>query len=107
MKMKILNRKDFLAMPSGTVYSRFEPIVASGLEIKLDSLDDDWFYLSFIGAVECEGDDTDSFYAMIDGKELNIQPFQIRDGGFDEKEQFLVYSDEDVNAIVKLIVERK
>jgi hypothetical protein len=109
--MRIVGRKEFLSLPRGTVYSRFEPIVTEGLEIKLDTLDsgNDWFYLSFIGAVEIisRGDDVDSFYKMMAGGELSIEPFSIRDGGFEEDEQFLIYSDDDVEAIIVLLQSRK
>jgi len=108
--MRILNRKQFLAMPSGTIYSRYEPIVSRDLEVKRDTLDngDDWFYVSFIGSPECENEagDVEAYEKMLT-EDVPIEPYQIRDGAFEQDEMFLVYTEADVSVILGLIGEKK
>ncbi len=45
--MKIVNRKDFLKLPSGTIYCSFnkENFNFNGFSLKLKSLQNDWYYM--------------------------------------------------------------
>lgn len=53
--MKILNRKEFLALPAGIVYSGFEPCIFHGLFVKEnDPQENDYEETSLIGNVKCE-----------------------------------------------------
>ena len=93
--MKVVNRKEFLAMPAGTLYTEFKPCYANGFAIKHDTLDngDDWFYTELIASsVVCDG-----LVEMNDGKELPYDSnWQGRDGGFDQDQLFIVYSPVDI-----------
>jgi len=95
--MKVVNRKEFLAMPAGTLYTEYEPCVATGLAIKHNTIDNggsgDWFYTSLIASSEsCEG-----LSELYDGKEvLYSSNWEGRDGEFNQDQQFIVYSPEDV-----------
>ena len=105
--MRVLSRKEFLAMPSGTVYSRFDPNVVTGLEVKLDSIPDDWFYISFIGAVPgTDSGEVDSNLTVMESEDVKIDPFQIRDGLFDMDAQFITYTKYDVEEIVRILLNK-
>ena len=95
--MKVVNRKEFLAMPAGTLYTEFEPCCVNGLAIKHDTLDngDDWFYTELIASsAACDG-----LVEMNDGKELLYSSnWQGRDGAFDQDQLFIVYSPADIQA---------
>ncbi len=95
--MKIVDRKEFLAMPAGTLYTEFEPCVANGLAIKHDTLDncDDWSYTDLIASSEfCQ-----DLYELNDGKEIPYSSnWAGRDGEFDQDQLFIVYSPADIQA---------
>ena len=95
--MKVVNRKEFLAMPAGTLYTEFEPCITNGLAIKYDTLDngDDWFYTELIASsVACDG-----LVEMYDGKELPYSSnWQGRDRAFNQDQLFIVYSPADIQA---------
>jgi hypothetical protein len=56
--MKIVNRRTFLSLPTGTVYSTFEPFDFGDLHIKGDTISPNDFYSQNIsGAVCCDGSD--------------------------------------------------
>lgn len=44
--MKIVRRKEFLALPVGTVFSRYEPCAFTDFLIKGESITNDWFEVS-------------------------------------------------------------
>lgn len=50
--MRIVNRQQFLAMPAGTVYAKYEPCSFEDLCIKGDSLPNDWFYQQIVDAID-------------------------------------------------------
>ena len=59
--MKIINRKQFLKAPEGTIYSEFKPCIINGLYIKNESyglyiknksLGNDWYYQDLINSMD-------------------------------------------------------
>lgn len=101
--MKIVNRKEFLEMPRGTVYSKYEPTIFDELCVKMSDSEDgwgnDWIYLSL----------TDGFIKGTEhdvGDLIGLEHFEfdmegtVRDGLFDNDQLFAVY---DENDILKLI----
>ena len=110
--MRILTREQFLAMPDGIVYSRLPQMIeVTGLEVKGESLDHgegncDWTYRHFIGQPECSdsGEYADAYFDMEgNGAEYPMDVVCQRDGGFDETEKFVVYSEADVTKMVVLL----
>lgn len=102
--MKIVSKKDFLALPAGTVYSHFEPDIFEGLRIKGDSISeaDDFFYEDLIGAVLCV--DSEDFHDVCDmmGKGASISAdFEqtSRDGLFEDG-LYAVYEPKDVQQLI-------
>lgn len=97
--MKIINREEFLKLKGEILYSRFEPDVFRGLEVKTDNWKDDWMYNDLIGNVDC--DSSESFSEKCDKKEFDLN-FDCgeRDGLYEDRELFAIYSKEE---ILKLI----
>lgn len=100
--MKVVGRKEFLAMPGGTLYTLFKPCYTDGLAIKRDTLEngDDWFYTELIASSEsCEG------LVKLDGyEELPYSSDWVgRDGAFDQEQKFIIYSPEDILAFAEVL----
>lgn len=56
--MRIVSLADFLAMPAGTVFTTYEPIIFGELYIKGDTLSDcDYIYQPLIHAVRSDSSD--------------------------------------------------
>ena len=100
--MKIVNRKEFLALPPGTLYTRFKSCYTDGLAIKHDTLDngDDWFYTELIASTtKSDGD-----MKLDNGEELPFNAdWEGRDGAFDPEQMFIVYSPADVLAFAETL----
>lgn len=95
--MKIVNRKEFLALPSGTYYMKYSPLYNEELHIKSDSTESDWYYTEVdFTAVECqEGTQYEEgtlFADCPDAGKIAIEfGWSSRDGLFDEDQKFLVF----------------
>ncbi len=107
--MIIVNREKFLLLPPGTLYSRYEPCIVSGLEIKGKSFffeggSGDWFFQNILGEIgdcwDCAGNE-EEMMAGID-VELNLK-IQERDGGFEADELFLIYTPKDIRTLITKI----
>lgn len=107
--MKIVDRKTFLAMPSDTVYAKYQPCVFEELSIKSDTIYDgeraiDWFYQPIVDAVDAF--DSREWYAFLElsretGASISMN-FEIedRDGEFDQDQLFAVLEKQDVKALI-------
>jgi hypothetical protein len=98
--MKVINRQELMGMPSGTVYQEWQPCIFGDICVKQDTIvhdgvNIDWFYnLQFP-----EGD------GFIDDGEANgFEISQMRDGCFDEKQQYAIWSVGEINAFVSMIM---
>lgn len=102
--MRIVNRTQFLALPAGTLYAKYQPCVFEDLCIKGDSLENDWFYQDIVGAISSHdsGDFTDKLErARVDGESLPMDFYcQGRDGCFDSEQLFWVFERQDVGALI-------
>lgn len=99
--MRIVKRAEFLLLPPGTVYSRYQPQIVTGFEIKGASIEDyDWFYRDILRCVR--GDSTTQPYADMEaGKSLPIcLDIEQRDGSFKKDEMFLIYEHPDLFDLV-------
>ncbi len=108
--MKIVNRKDFMRMPEGTIYSEFEPSVFDGLYVKVSREDDlfynkeegrlnDWVCVPLIDGFIKDSINNSFNYKRVENFEFNLD-CSVRDGLYEEKQLFAVY---DKNDILKLI----
>ena len=107
--MKIINRKDFLKMPAGTLFAKYKPCVFGDMMIKGDSLRNDFFCQQIVDAVDC--DNSEEFHDILVDAEENGAAFnldlncEMRDGMFDDGELFAVWSEDDVQALVDRLKE--
>lgn len=109
--MKLFEFKDFLKLPSGTIFSYYEPCIFNGLYKKGDSIKDiDFFYTDLIAPVKCESSDK---YAdlMMDwnvGEDVELE-FDVgeREGLFEQEQLYAVYSKEEIVELIKSLVDVK
>ena len=107
--MKIINLTEFLKMPIGTIYSKYEPCYFSGLMVKdKNSGEIDFYYNDLIGNVDNEN--TGDFFdkcteAEKSGKSLKLD-FDIigRDASYNKNQLFAVYEKEDIEGLVKTLI---
>lgn len=106
--MKIINRTAFLAMPDGTVFSKYEPCVFGELLIKGKSLDGgsgDFCYQSIVDAIAStgSGDFGDKLFdAEENGTSLPMDfDCQGRDGTFEMDQLFAVFEPRDVRQLIE------
>ncbi len=103
--MRIVNLKAFLALPSGTVFSKYEPCVFGPINVKGDSIGEIYFFTwDLAGSIKANG--TDEFVERLhraekSGEELETDFNQeVRDGMFQDDQLFAVYSKEDVAKMI-------
>lgn len=104
--MKIVDRKTFLGLPPGTLFSKFEPMIFGDLSIKEETISDseDFYYQQISDAVAWEypGEFFDILYiAMKTGESLKMDfDCPTRDGLFDENQLFAIWERDDVMALI-------
>lgn len=111
--MVIVDRKTFLALPAGVVYSKYEPCVFGALEIKGDSTPSteprDFFSQQIADAVDASGSDDMSnilFAAEKTGGSFSMDlDCEGRDGLYDEEQLFAVWERDDVKELIRRLAE--
>lgn len=104
--MKILNRKQFLALENDVLYSKYEPCIFQNPCIKHQSLNsNDFVYQSLVDAIDSSSSDdwaNKLFNAEQESISLNMN-FDCagRDGCFDDNQLFAVWEKEDVLALIE------
>lgn len=107
--MKIVNKKEFYTLPSGTLYSKFEPYAFYGLKIKGETIyhgdiPADYNYQEMIGNVDALH--SGEFIDILRDSEENRTSFDMdfnciaRDGLFEGEEMFAIYEKKDVEQMV-------
>lgn len=107
--MKIVNRVQFMAMPAGVVFSKFEPFIFGDLQIKGDTIGADFYGQDVASGIRW-GDTNefiDSLQAAVDtGGSLAMDLHcEVRDGLFDEDQLFAVWERPDVEALIARLAE--
>jgi len=101
--MRLVTSEEFLTLPSGTLYAKYQPCVFEDLQIKGHSIGDcsDFFYQQIVDSL-----DNDNFVDAIDclsiggpGIPLEFQT-QSRDGMFDTGQIYAVWEREDVIRLI-------
>lgn len=107
--MKIVTRTSFLAMPPGTVFCKFKPMILDDLLIKGDTTESgqDFFYQEIHTSWPVGIGDTGEWIDVMTraaetGDDLPAPDLdcESRDGLFNEDQLFIVYSAADVEAII-------
>jgi len=108
--MKIVNRKTFLELPSGTIYSEhYSGDGFNNLSIKYETWGNDWIYMDINDFDDCEnsGERYEKIDKMRDeGAEypLNLDTTS-RDGLFEDEQMFAIYDENDVNKIIEVLTQ--
>jgi hypothetical protein len=107
--VRIVNRKEFLSMPSGTLFSKYTPQFFDEFRIKGDSIDEiDFYYQSLVDPIDAESssDLFEKLDAAQGGAELPIDLHcESRDGLFESDQLFAVWSPSDVLALIRRLQE--
>ena len=103
--MKIINRKTFLALPAGTVFSKYETGAFGPLTIKCSSDYGNDFLVQYIAdAIKCTG--SEDFVGRLDASEATGESMPMdfdcigRDGCFEDWQLFAVWERADVEALI-------
>ncbi len=106
--MKIVNLETFLSLPSGTIYSKYEPCCFDGLMMKGDSLmkTNDFIYQNLIGNIKAPS--SEDFCCNCDkmeqGESVELDfDFMGRDGLFEEDQLFAIYENNDIKKLIKAL----
>ena len=105
--MRIMNRKEFLKLPSGQLYRKFEETDFGELCIKRDSTQfNDWYvqYLDWMKHIGEDNEDEIDSKALLDSNfEMEVEfDMSIRDGLFDRDQLFAVYNKDEIREYIKL-----
>ena len=109
--MRIVDRATFLAMPAGTVYAKFEPMIFGDIAIKGESIGDIDFRYSELGNPWFVGDNgSDTHFTFLEeiqeGAAMVIDySTDFRDGLFDADQLFAVWERADVEALIARLQE--
>ena len=104
--MKILVRSEFLALPAGTVFSKYEPYAFDDLSIKGGTIqpDSDFFYQQLTDSVECSSSDELRKIlssAVSSGSSIELDLYSTsRDGEFKKNQLFAVWEHRDVERLI-------
>jgi len=109
--MRIVNKKEFLALPNNTVYSKYSKTGnIEGLYIKTDTWENDWIYEDLISCIDCF--DTGEFLDICTKAENDSKyEFKLdlycgeRDSLFDPNDLFMIYSNTEVQNLINKLKE--
>lgn len=113
--MRIIKADEFMRMPVGTVYSKYEPCIIGQFFIKDTTIQDgkgeniDFFYQDISDAIDCNG--SDEFFEKLDESEKTgcdiAMDFDClsRDGCFEPEQLYAVWSKEDVSKLIARLQE--
>ncbi len=108
--MRVYNRKDFMGLPEGVLYSSGKMWYFDNLYVKGETLQYNDFTcrcLNWISAF----DDSDQFdkleKSLSDGASIQMQDAYGRDGCFDDEDIFLVFEKEDLEELERVIAVAK
>lgn len=103
--MKIVNRKEFLKLPAGVIYTKFEPCIFGDIAIKGETIgDSDWAFQDFL---EVKAHDSGEYSEILFDAFENGTSFDLdlecmgRDGLFDQEEHFAVFEQRDVVSLIE------
>ena len=107
--MKIVNREEFLRLPSGTIYTTYEPCIFGNLSIKYDCTfsGEDFYFLEIAGSIESSS--SDEFFDRVEAMANNGEAFPIdldvsmRDGCFEKDQLYAVWEKEDVQSLITVL----
>ena len=102
--MKIINRDKFLALPENTLYAKYTPCFFDDINIKGETVGDDFFTQNISGAVRCK--DTGDFVEILANAQKTGSSFSMdfscedNDGIYDDNQLFAVWEHDDIIALI-------
>ncbi len=108
--MKIINRTQFLAMPVGTLFSKYQPCYSDAFEIKGKTIGNNDYYAQGIAnsvkSAANEQDDKILEDALQSGTSFELDLCcQYRDGMFNLEQLFVVWEYGDVLDLIRRLTE--
>lgn len=107
--MKIVDKKEFLQLPSGTVYATYEPCILGDLSIKGDCTlsGEDFYCLEFASSIESSS--SEEFFARLTDMEHSGKSFPVDldskaiDGCYKSSQLYTVWGKEDVQSLIAIL----
>lgn len=101
--MKILNRKDFLNLPSGTIFSEYLPCNLYGLFVKEDTCgDNDYNEIDLISSIELK--ESEDYCTVLEGGNFKMDyKYSGRNGHFEDEQLYAVYEQKDINKLIEYL----
>ncbi|MGB6406630.1 MAG: hypothetical protein WBF39_04090 [Planococcus donghaensis] len=107
--MKIMNRKEFLSLPNGILFRKYEPCVFEDMQIKTESHPNDFVCIS-LDWVKTDNSRREDYTTLSEAKNAG-KSFEFdygvtyRDGLYDEDQLFAVYEQKDINDLIAFLKE--
>lgn len=109
--MKIINRLEFLKLPSGTVYCKYTPQIFGDLHVKAcnpsDGWGNDWLYTSLTGEFDIEGCGSSTHHhdTLVFAEDIGLEfkaDYEVsgRDGLYEEDQLFCIYDKSDIVSLI-------
>lgn len=100
--MKVVNRKDFLKLPDGTIFCKGTKWCFDNISVKGHSWENDFLYVDLCNI---DANDTGQWVDRLEeslaiGTSYPINNQAARDGMFDEEGIFLVFEKEDLKFLI-------
>jgi len=104
--MRILNEKEFRALPEGVVFMKYVPCCPEELSVKGETWDDDFLASGIVFDILCSGSED---MVQILAKAEHDSSFSVdldldikgRDGCFNEDQLFAVYEQKDIDGLIE------
>lgn len=109
--MRIVNRKEFLTLPVGTVFAEYEPCFVRDMRIKGKNCvsNNDWLYQELDLALDCKN--SGEMIDLLDESEKTGKSIamnfncQSRDGAFNDTQLYAIYEKQDVKQLIARLTE--
>lgn len=107
--MKLVDRKNFLGMPIGTVFCKCTNGKAFGITSSIQVLTDigkcDFNSIDLGCWHPRKGDLADGWIGVCEGKSIEMELSDMRDGLYDESEMYYIFSKNEVEQMIETLTE--
>jgi hypothetical protein len=109
--MKIIGRKQFLLLPSGILYRKYEPCITYDFCVKKDVVNEGDFYYTPFDAIDCENlQQRCELFEKYREDGCNFEfdyEIECRDGEFEDDQLFIIYEEKDILQLIDKLTEIK
>jgi hypothetical protein len=106
--MRIVNREEFLKLPEGVIYQKYEPIIVNtNVCVKVETSNDDWYYASLSENIDYHS--SEHFIGIMQDAEESGSGFKAdyttyeRDGLYEQDQRFIIYDRDDVRNLLETL----